>query len=155
MAKKSTVIVLVMLLLAGSCKNLESRKTDPNEMTNETEKMATAYTFLLKKLQEDNLNLIAGRNNENLSLIKDIIRTNNFDLEVENYDNIQREPDLCYYSKSTKRTVAIIDVSKRKERTYYISYYIGPEGGASKEILITKRNEKWVVANDDGIWAVK
>lgn len=155
MAKKCTVIVLVMLLLVGSCRKIESGKTEPNEMTHETEKMATAYTFLLKKLQEDTLNLIAAKNNENLSLIKDIIRSNNFHLEVENYGNIEQGPDLCYYSKSTKTTVAIIDVAKRKERVYYISYYIGPEGGASKEIQIEKRNGKWVVVNDDGMWSVK
>ena len=155
MAKTCTVIVLVMLLFAGSCKNIESRKTDPNEMTHETEKMTTAYTFLLKKLQEDNLNLIAARNDENVSLIQDIVRTNRLNLEVENYSNIEKGQDLCYYSKSTKRTVTIIDVAKRKERVYYISYYIGPEGGASKEILIARRNGKWIVANDNGIWAVK
>ena len=155
MVKKYTIIAFVTLFFAGGCKNIESRKTDPNEMIHETEKTATAYTFLLKKLQEDNLNLIAAKNNENVSLIQDIVRTNKLNLEVENYSNIEKRQDLCYYSKSTKRTVAIIDVARRNERNYYVSYYVGPEGGASKEILIAKRNGKWVVVNDDGIWAVK
>lgn len=155
MTRNCSMIALMMLLFAGGCKNTESENSGPSEMTHETERMATAYTFLLKKLQEDNLNLIAAKNNENLSLIQDIIRTNRLNLEVENYSNIEKGQDLCYYSKSTKRIVAIIDVARRSERNYYVSYYVGPEGGASKEILIAKRNGKWIVVNDDGMWSVK
>ena len=62
---------------------------------------------------------------------------------------------MCYYSKSTKKLVAVIGVTKRSEDTYYVSYYLGPEGGASKEILIEKRNGDWAVVNDDGMWNVK
>ncbi len=40
-------------------------------------------------------------------------------------------------------------------KKYYVSYYIGPEGGASKEIQIEKKNEGWAVVNDDGMWNVK
>ena len=155
MPRKCTLIMVVMLLLAGNCKHIESRKSDPDEMTHETERMATAYTFLLGKLQGDNLSLIASNNDENLNLIHNIIRTKGLNLKVENYDNIERGPDLCYYSKSTKRVVAVTDVARRKERIYYVSYYVGPEGGASKEIIIDKRDGKWIVVNDDGMWSVK
>ena len=155
MIKNGTIISLIMLLLAGSCKHIESENGDPNEMSHETEKMAVAYTFLLKKLQEDNVNLIASKDDENFRLIRDIIQTNRLNLEVENYSNIEQGPDLCHYSKSTKKLVAIIDIEKRNEQGYYVSYYLGPEGGASKEILVEKRNGKWAVVNDDGMWSIK
>jgi len=155
MIKKCTIIILIMLLFAGSCKNIESEKSRPNKATDETEKMATAYTFLLKKLEEDNLNSIASKDDENLSLIQNIIRTKRLKFEVESYDNIEEGPDLCHYSKSTNKAVAIIDITKRNEKSYYISYYMGPEGGASKEILIEKTNGNWIVVNNDGMWNVK
>jgi len=155
MIKNFTTIALVMLLLAGGCKRTESEKDDIDRTSQETEKMATAYTFLLNKMQEDNVTSIASKDDENLSLIKNIIRTEGLKIEVENYNNIEEGPDLCHYSKSTKKLVAIIDVAKRNEKSYYISYYIGPEGGASKEILLEKRNGKWKVVNNDGMWIVK
>lgn len=155
MIRNGTIIGLITLLLAGSCKQVESENGDPNEMSRETEKMAAAYTFLLEKLQQDNLSLIASQDDENLSLIRNIIRTNRLNLELENYGNTERGPDLCHYSKSTKKLVAIIDIEKRNEQRFYISYYLGPEGGASKEILIEKSNGQWAVANDDGMWSVK
>ena len=155
MIKNCTIIALIILLFASSCKNIESENSGPYKITYETEKMEIAYTFLLKKLQDDNFNLIASKDDESLSLIQNIIHTNKLSLEVENYDNIEKGPDLCYYSKSTKKVVAIIDISKRNEKSYYISYYIGPEGGASKEIQIEKRDGKWTVVNDDGMWSVK
>ena len=155
MIRNGTMIALLMLVLAGSCKHIESENGDPNEMSHETEKMAVAYTFLLKKLQEDNVNLIASKDDENLSLIRDIIQTNRLSLELEDCSNIEKGPDLCHYSKSTKKLVAIIDIEKRNEQGYYVSYYLGPEGGASKEILVEKRNGKWTVVNDDGMWSVK
>jgi len=155
MLRNCIVIAVTMLLLVGSCRNVESESNGPKDITHDTEKMKTAYNFLLKKLQEDNLNLIASEDDEDLSLIQNIIRTNRFNLEVENYDNIEKAPDLVYYSKTTRKTVAIIDVSKRSENIYYVSYYIGPEGGASKEILMEKSDGNWTVANDDGMWIVK
>jgi hypothetical protein len=118
-------------------------------------KKAVAYTFLLKKVAKDRLNLIASRDDESPGLIQDIIRSNRLDLEVEVFNNIKKGPDLCYYSKTTGQLVAIIDVAKRGENNYYVSYYLGPEGGASKEIVIEKINGKWAVANDDGMWSVK
>jgi hypothetical protein len=125
------------------------------ELTPWTEKTEIAYTFLLNKVQEDNLHLIASKDDKNLGLIQKIIKTNKLNLEVENYSNIKEGPDLCYYSKSTKEMAAIIDVTKRNEQRYYVSYYTGPEGGASKKIQIEIRNGKWVVVNDDGMWNVK
>ena len=116
---------------------------------------AAAYTFLLQKMAKDRLNLITSRDDESLGLIQDIIRANRLNLEVEGYNNIEKGPDLCQYSKTTGQLVAIIDVAKRGEKNYYVSYYLGPEGGASKEIIIEKINEKWAVANDDGMWSVK
>ncbi len=125
------------------------------ELTPWTGKREIAYTFLLKKVQEDGFNLIVSKDDKNLGLIQKIIRTNRLNLEIENYSNIKEGPDLCHYSKSTEEIVAIIDVTKRNEKNYYVSYYIGPEGGASKEILIEERSGKWVVVNDDGMWNVK
>lgn len=125
------------------------------ELTPWTKKTEIAYTFLLKKVQEDNLNLIVSKGDKNLGLIQKIIQTNKLNLEVENYSNIEEGPDLCHYSKSTKEMAAIIDITKRNEQSYYVSYYTGPEGGASKEIQIEIRNGKWVVVNDDGMWSVK
>ena len=84
-----------------------------------------------------------------------IIQENNFNIKVESFYNLEQRPDLCYYSKSTKQTVTIIDVKKRDENKYYVSYYIGPEGGASKEIQLEKKNRERTVANDDGMWNVK
>ena len=155
MRKNFTTIVLIMVFLAGGCKRTESEKGDVDKTSQETEKMAVAYTFLLKKMQEDNVTLIASKDDENLGLIQNIIRTEGLKIEVENYNNIEEGPDLCHYSKSTKKLVAIIDVAKRNDKSFYISYYIGPEGGASKEILFEKRNGKWTVVNDDGMWSVK
>jgi len=96
-------------------------QANQNKITYETDKMAIAYTFLLKKLEEDNLNSIASKNNENLSLIQNIIRTNRLKFDVENYNNIEKGPDLCHYSKSTKKAVAIIDITKRNEKNYYLA----------------------------------
>ena len=155
MIKNCTTIALIMLLYVGGCKQTEYETGGPGKTTLENEKMAVAYTFLLKKLQEDNVNSIASEDDENLDQIRDIIRTKRLKLEVEDYNNIEKGLDLCFYSKSTKKLVAIIDVTKKIESSYYVSYYIGPEGGASKEILIEKRNGKWTVVNDDGMWNVK
>ena len=155
MIKNCTIIALIMLHFISSCRNIESEKSDPNKMNQEAEKKAIAYTFLLKKLQDDNVNLVASTDDENLSLIRNIIRTKRLNIEVENCNNLEEGTDLCYYSKSAKKAVAIIDISKRNEKNYYVSYYLGPEGGASKEILIEKRNGKWILANDDGMWSVK
>jgi hypothetical protein len=155
MIKNCTVIALIVLLFAGSCKNTKSENSGRDEMTNEGEKMETGYTFLLKKLEEDNLNLIAAKDDENLTLIENIIHRNRLSLEVEAYDNIEEGSDFIHYSKSTKKAVAIVDVTKRNESNYYVSYYVGPEGGASKEILLGKRDGRWVVVNDDGMWSVK
>ena len=149
------IIGLIMLIPVSGCKDKESGINGPGKISDEVEKEEVAYTFLLKKVQKDNCNLITSKDDNNLSLIKDIIQTNRFNIEVEDYNNIERGPDLCYYSKSTKNTVVIIDVTKRDEKRYYISYYIGPEGGASKDIHIEKRNGKWAVVNDDGMWSVK
>jgi len=119
------------------------------------EKLKMAYTFLLRKVQADGLNFIASENDKNLGLIQNIIQENKSNLVVESYYNLEQRPDLCYYSKSTKETVAVIDVTKRDKNKYYVSYYVGPEGGASKEIQIEKRKGKWTILNDDGMWSVK
>ncbi|MHC4623281.1 MAG: hypothetical protein ACYS4W_05195 [Planctomycetota bacterium] len=150
MIKDYMIIPAVVLLCAASCKY-----TDSKQMNHESEKLSVAYAFLLSKLEQDNLSLIASENDENLDLLNNIIKKNEFDFEVEDYANIEKGPDLCYYSKSTRKAVAIIEVTKTNENKYYVSYYIGPEGGASKEIQIEKRKGKWMVVNDDGRWIVK
>jgi len=136
MIKKSLTIALITALFAGSCNKTESENDATNKTNNESEKMVAAYTFLLEKLQKDNVTLIASEVDKNLNSIQDIIREEGLKLEVENYGNLEKGPDLCYYSKSTKKLIAVIDVTKKGEDSYYVSYYIGPEGGASKE----KRN---------------
>jgi len=155
MIKNFTRIALMMLVFAGSCKKTESENGEPNRAADGTERMAVAYTFLLGKLQQDNVNSIASEDDENLDLIQNIIQTKRLKLEVESCSNLEEGTDLCYYSKTTKKLVAIVDVTKRSESSYYVSYYLGPEGGASKEILIEDRNGVWTVANDDGMWSVK
>ncbi|MHC4574455.1 MAG: hypothetical protein ACYS76_10050 [Planctomycetota bacterium] len=150
MIKNYRIIPVVVLLSVANCKH-----TDSKQINHESERLTVAYTFLLNKLEEDNLSVIASDNDENLDLLNNIIKRNEFDFEVEDYANIERGPDLCYYSKSTKKAVAIIGVTKTNENKYYVSYYIGPEGGASKEIQLEKRKGKWMVVNGDGRWIVK
>ena len=149
------IIGLMVLVFVCGCEDKKLEIHRPEKKSEEAEKEEAAYTFLLKKVQEDNCNLIASKNDKCASLIQDIIQTNKFNIEVEDYNNIERGPDLCYYSKSTQKLVAIIDITKRDEKRYYISYYIGPEGGASKEIHLEERNGKWIIVNDDGMWSVK
>ena len=136
-------------------RELTAWKKNVQRVAHEAEKMEIAYTLLLKKVQQDNVNLIAAKDDKNLSFIQKIIHTNKLNLEVENYSDVEKGPDLCYYSKRTKETVAIIDIMEKNEKSYYVSYYTGPEGGASKEILIKKVDGKWTVVNDDGMWNVK
>ena len=155
MIKKCLTIALITSLLAGGCNKRESENVAANKTNNQSEKMTAAYTFLLAKLQEDNVASIASEGDDNQDLIQDIVRTKELKFEIENYGNLEKGSDLCYYSKSTKKLVAVIDVTKRSEDTYYVSYYLGPEGGASKEIQIEKRNGDWAVVNDDGMWNVK
>ena len=155
MKNRCVIIGLTMLVSVSGCENKEPEINGPDIISDEAEKKEVAYTFLLKKLQEDNCNLIVSKDDKSISLIQDITHTNSFNLEVEDYNNIEQGPDLCHYSKSTKKAVTIIDVTKRDEKSYYLSYYMGPEGGASKEILFEKKNGKWTVVNDDGMWNVK
>jgi len=155
MIKKYLTIALITSLLTGACNKSESGNGATNKTNNESKKMTLAYTFLLEKLQKDNVTSIASEYDKNLSLLQYIIRQEELKIEVENYGNLEKGPDLCYYSKSSKKLVAVIDATKRSEDTYYVSYYLGPEGGASKEILIETRNGDWAVVNDDGMWNVK
>ncbi len=119
------------------------------------EKLKVAYIFLLRKIQDDSLTLVAAYDDKNLNLVGNIIRTNSLNLVIEAYNNLEQGPDLCHYSKTTRAMGAIIDVSTIDENKYYVSYYVGPEGGASKEIQIEKKNGQWTVVNDDGMWNVK
>ena len=155
MIKNCLTIALITILLAGSCNKTKPENNTANKTSYESEKMAAAYIFLLAKLQEDNVTSIASEGDDNLGLIQDIVRTKKLKFEVENYGNLEKGPDLCYYSKSTKKLIVVIGVTNKSEDTYYVSYYLGPEGGASKEILIEKVNEGWTVVNDDGMWNIK
>ncbi len=130
-------------------------RKNAEEAADESERMEAAYEFLIKKVQGDKVNLIAAKDDKNSDLIRKVIHTNRLKLEVENISNVEKRADLCYYSKCTNEVVAIVDVMKRDEKSYYVSYYTGPEGGASKEIIIEKRDGKWVVTNDDGRWSIK
>ena len=155
MIKKCLTIALITSLLAGSCNKTEPTNDTTNKTNNESEKIVAAYTFLLDKLQEDNITSIASESSDNQALIQDIARTKELKFDVEDYGNLEKGPDLCYYSKSTKKLVAVIDVTQISEDAYYVSYYLGPEGGASEEIQIEKTNGKCVVVNDDRMWNVK
>ena len=148
--KKYILVILMVIVCTINCKWINS-----DELLSETKKLVVAYTFLLNELQNRNYTVIASENNEDLNIIHNIINTNNFNFEVEQYSDLEKHSSLCYYSKFTKKIVTIISVIKKDEDKYYLSYYLGPEGGASKEIEIVKRKGNWVVANDDKIWAIK
>jgi hypothetical protein len=143
-------ILLIVSVYTMCCQHMRS---DNERM--EIEKYRVAYTFLLNELNRKNYTLIASTNNDNIDTIKKIISENKLDFEIEDYSDLEKHTDLCYYSKSTKGLVVVISVLKRDENKYYVNYYIGPEGGASKEIEIVKRKDRWTVANDDGRWIVK
>ena len=148
--KKYVFIPLIIFVYTTCCKHARS-----NIELMKLEKDKVAYTFLLNELQSQNYKLIASTNNENLDIIKKIISGNNLNLEVENYSDLEKHTDLCYYSKSTKRLVVVVSIVKRDGNRYYVGYYMGPEGGASKEIQIIERKGRWIVANDDKKWEVK
>ena len=143
-------ILLIAFACTMCCKHVRS-----NIERMELEKCKVAYTFLLNELQSKDYKLIASTNNEKIDIIKKIISENKLNIEVADYSDLEKHTDLCYYSKSTKRLVVVISVLKRDENKYYVSYYIGPEGGASKEIEIVKRKGRWAVANNDEKWVVK
>ena len=155
MIRNCITIALIMLLSAGGCRKTESESGQSSKDSNETARKVIAYSFLLAKMQEDGIDSIASENDEDVSMIKELVRTEGLKLAVENYSDIEKGRDLCYYSKSTKKMVAIIDVTSRSENRYYVSYYLGPEGGASREVLIEKSNGGWTVADDDRMWNVK
>ena len=148
--KKIGFILLIAFVYTTCCKQARS-----NIELMELEKCKVAYTFLLNELKNKDHTLIASEKNENLDTIINAISENRMNLEVEDYFNLEKHTDLCYYSKSTKRLVVVISVLKGDENKYYVSYYIGPEGGASKEIEIVKRKGRWTVTNDDGRCIVK
>jgi len=145
--KEYLIIALIMFCMI-SCDHIQTENDD-------IEKMKAAYTFLFEKLEDANINLIATENDEHLNLIENIIKTNKLKFKIERFADIERGADLCYYSKSTRKMVAVIGTIKINEKKYYVSYYLGPEGGASKEIQIEKRKGKWIIVNDDERWNIK
>jgi hypothetical protein len=146
--KRSIVAgVLVVVVLAG-CQG--QKKADSEAL-----KTKAVYRFLLERLQEDDVNLIASENDEDLRLIEEVVADNKMGLRVVRYDDIEMGAGLCYYTKTAKELVAVVDVTGRGEDRYYVSYYVGPEGGASKEIKMEKRGARWVVGSGDGKWNVK
>lgn len=146
--KRSILAGVLMVVVLAGCQG--QKKAD-----SETLKMKAVYRFLLERLQEDDVNLIASENDEDLRLIEEVVADNKMGFKVVRYDDIEMGAGLCYYTKSGKKLVAVVDVTDRGEDRYYVSYYIGPEGGASKEIKMEKRDARWVVAGDDGKWNVK
>jgi hypothetical protein len=146
--KRSIVAGVLMVVVLAGC---EGQK----KANSETLKMKAVYRFLLERLQEDDVNLIASENDEDLRLIEEVVADNKMRLKVVRYDDIEMGAGLCYYTKTAKELVAVVSVTGRAEDRYYVSYYVGPEGGASKEIKMEKRDVRWVVAGDDGKWNVK
>jgi hypothetical protein len=143
------LIALAVCLVAG-CKNIQGERGGTTG-----EKRRAAYQFLFEKLKEENINLIATEGDEDLGLIEELVEEDGLGLAVERYANIERGADLCYYSKNSREMVAIVGVEGKGRNRYYVSYYLGPEGGASKEIEMEERSGRLVVVNDDGWWQVK
>jgi hypothetical protein len=148
--RKCVIVMMLVVLGVAGCNAVREEQTRAGESG-----LAAVYEFLFDKLAEDDIDLIASGNDENIRLIEEIIKENEWPLRVERYGNIERDSSMCYYSKRTKKLVAVVSVTKRGANTYYVSYYLGPEGGASKEIEIEERDGAWAVVNDDGRWAVK
>jgi len=146
--KDYVVIVMVMVCFAGGCKS-EQRGNG------ETERMRAAYTFLFEKLEKDGVRLIASEADADWEMIGEVIESEKMELAVERYGNIERDSSLCYYSQATGEIVAVVVVASRGGNRYYVSYYLGPEGGASKEIRIEEGGGKWEVVSDDERWVVK
>ena len=150
-AGKSRIILIALAVcLVAGCNNVESERGGTAG-----EKRRAAYRFLFEKLKEDNINLIATEGDKDLGLIEEVVEGDGLGLMVERCANIERGADLCYYSKSSREMVAVVGVESKGENRYYVSYYIGPEGGASKEIEMEERGGRLVVVNDDGRWGVK
>ncbi|UCC23176.1 MAG: hypothetical protein JSW23_03735 [Planctomycetota bacterium] len=146
--KDYAVIVTVLVCFAGGCKS-EQRGSS------EAGRMRAAYGFLFEKVEKDGGRLIASEGDVDWEMIVEVIESEKMELGVERYGNIARDSSLCYYSKATGEMVAVVRVARRGENTYYVSYYLGPEGGASKEIEIEKRDGKWAVVTGDERWEVK
>ena len=116
----------MVIVCTINCKWINS-----GELLPETEKLVV-YTFLLNELQNRNYTVIASENNEDFNIVHNIINTNNFNFEVEQYSNLEKRSNLCYYSKFTKKIIAIVSITKRDEDKYYLNCYLGPEGEGSK-----------------------
>ena len=149
-AKGRIMLVALTVCIVAGCKNVQSERGGIAG-----ERRRAAYRFLFRRLGADNINLIASEGNEDLVLIEEVIEGDGLELTVERYANIERGPDLCYYSKVSQEMVAVVGVESKGENKYYVSYYVGPEGAASKEIEIERRGGRLVVVNDDGGWQVK
>ncbi|UCF42916.1 MAG: hypothetical protein JSV99_10080 [Planctomycetota bacterium] len=146
--KDYVVIVMVIVCFAGGCK---SEQRDNGEAGG----MRAAYRFLFEKLEKDGVRLIASEADADWEMIGEVIESEKMELAVERYGNIERDSSLCYYSKATGEMVAVVGVASRGGSKHYVSYYLGPEGGASKEIQTEKRRGKWAVVTDDEMWEVK
>ena len=148
--KKYILIVFLILIYFFNCD-----RNNSNKLTIENNKLTAVYYFLLSELQNQNYTVISSKNDENLDIIRDIISVFNLNFQIEEYSNLEKGTDLCYYSTSTKQMVSIISISERTQNSYYVSYYLGPEGGGSTVIKIIKREGKWVVVNENEKWEIK
>lgn len=146
--KDYVVIVTVMVCFAGGCKSEQLGSSEAGMMR-------AAYGFLFEKLEKDGVRLIASEADVAWEMIVEVIESEKMEVGVERYGNIERDSSLCYYSKATGEMVAVVMVGRMGENKYYVSYYLGPEGGASKEIEIEKRDGKWAVVTGDESWEVK
>ena len=148
--RKSIIIILMIGIFTMVCK-----KNDTIVYSPEVEKLKAAYAYLLTELHNQNIHVIALQDDENPEIVREIITALGLNLEVERVVDLEKRSDLCYYSRITGRLITVIGVDKRDGDKYYVSYYIGPEGGGSKVIELIKRKGEWFVANDDGRWVVK
>lgn len=146
--------LIVIVLMIGIC-SIYCKKDDTAVCIPEVEKLKAAYAYLLKELHTQNVRVLASQDDESSEMVQGIITALGLNLEVERVADLEKRSDLCHYSRKTGRLIAIITVEKRDGNKYYISYYIGPEGGGSKVIEIVERKGEWRVANNDGRWVVK
>jgi hypothetical protein len=130
----------------GECKSEQRAESEAGSLR-------AAYRFLFEKLEKDGVRLIASEADADLEVIGEMIAREKMEIGVERYGKIEEHPSLCYYSKSTgEMVVGVASVGGNK---YYVSYYLGAEGRASKEIQIKRRRMKWAAVPDDELWEVK
>jgi hypothetical protein len=100
-------IAIILLVFAVGC-----LRTNPNKQPPEVERLKAAYAYLLTELHNQNIHVIASRDDKNPEIVQRIIDAWDLNLDVERVTDLEKRSDLCYYSKLTGRSVGIITVEK-------------------------------------------